>query len=330
MRRALLLVSLLALAACDSLGSADYDEQVVVSALIQTGRTFRPVTLTRTIPLQGPIDPSRFLVTDAVVSISLLAEDGSVEAEYPFEFNGNGQYIALDPNAEVLPERRYRFVAEVPGEGTITAETTTPSGIQLVQPAPETIVYLDGLGPTFRVTPAASVPERQSVYLIQVAAQAADDFGVYEREDGTFGVRRQFLDDRFGPTPDAESFIDGIDCESLELDSCDFLPSDLASGSSPLLNEESYERFPDGSIQVTVPWLAFGFYGPHKFTLNALDVALTDYIATQAIQFNPTTLSPGEIPNITTNVQGGLGVFGAYASVEAFSTVVPQSSLAAR
>ncbi|MEM1056141.1 MAG: DUF4249 family protein [Bacteroidota bacterium] len=323
MRRFVLLLTLVSLAACDSVGSSEYVEQVVVSSFLEVGKRPRPVNLTRTFPLEGPVDLARALVTDATVSISLLAPDGSVEATYPLEFDGTAQYRILDTEVRVLPGRTYRFTAEVPGQGTITAETITPTPIDLVQPAQETVTYLDGLGPTFRVTPA-SVPNRQSVYLIQVAAQAPDDFEVIEREDGSFGVQRLFTDGRFGPTPDAASFIENIDCDRRDLDSCDFLPSDLASGSSPLLNQESYESFPDGSIQVTVPWLAFGFYGPHKFTLNALDAVLTDYIATQAVQFNPTTLSPGEIPNITSNVEGGLGVFGAYAAVEVFSTVVPE------
>ena len=212
--------------------------------------------------------------------------------------------------------------ADVPGFGEITAETTTPTAVDLVEAADETIPYQQGFGPTFRVTPS-SVPGGQPVYLIEVAAEAADEYGVYERPDGTFGVRRLNLEGRFGPTPGAASFIEDISCDNLAVQSCDFDPADFAAGSSPLLNEETYTRFPDGSIEVTVPWLAFGFYGPHKFTLNALDPNLTEYLGTQAVQFNPTTLSPGEIPNITSNVEGGLGIFGSFASVQGFSSIVP-------
>lgn len=340
MRRAFLLFALvstgaLGLSGCDSATTPDYEEQVVVSAALEVGERVRPMRFTYTVPVEGPIDFNRLVVLDATVTIELLAEDGSVEESFPCENQGEGLYQprdAADQSPIVLPGRTYRLIADVPGHGTITAETTTPTDLGLVVPAPDEIRYRDQgneTGPSFRVTPS-SVPGRQSVYLIQVEATAADDYEVVELDDGTRGVQRRFIEGRFGPTPDAASFIDDITCDGMTLGSCDFEPNDLASGSSPLLNQDSYVSFPDGSIEVTVPWLAFGFYGPHTFTLNALDAAFTDFVATQSVQFNPTTISPGVIPNVTTNIEGGLGVFGSFATVEATSSVVPQADALAR
>ena len=62
-----------------------------------------------------------------------------------------------------------------------------------------------------------------------------------------------------------------------------------------------------------LPWLAFGFYGPSEVTLVSLDDAFQDFVETQAVQGGGSTLSPGEIPNVTSNVTGGLGVFGSFA-----------------
>ena len=77
----------------------------------------------------------------------------------------------------------------------------------------------------------------------------------------------------------------------------------------------------DGTALVQIPFLAFGFYGPQEVTLVSLDAAFQDFVETQAIQFAPTTLSPGEIPNVTTNVEGGLGVFGSFVRERVETTV---------
>ena len=326
-RVALFLILASGASGCDSLGGPDYEEQVVVSAVLEVGQPLRRLTLSRTVPL-GDRTEQAVAVEDARVTISLLAPDGSVEAEYVYEDREGGRYVALDEETTVLPGRRYRLRVEVPGKDVITAETLTPIEFDVVEPPMEEVEYLAGLGPSFRIT-ASSTESRQSVYLFQVEATAIDDYEVFQREDGSYGYRRLFVPGRFGPTTDAESFIEDIDCEP-EGDGfdCDAAPADFASGSSPLLNEEAYIQNPDGTITVTVPWLAIRFYGPYTFTLNTFDDALVDFLLTQAIQFNPTTLSPGEIPNVTTNVENGLGVFGSFATTTASATIVPRSGAA--
>ncbi len=317
---------LLAIQGCD-IGGPDYEEQIVVSAILEVGEPLRAVTLSRTTALGGTASATP-PVTDATVSVSLLDASGEAEETYLYSHVDRGQYLTDATDVLALPGRTYAFTAEIPGRATLSARTTTPEAVVLAEDVAPQTTYLggfNGLGPSFRVQTTQAASGDQNVYLIGIAADAIDDYEVFQRDDESFGLRRLRLDGRFGPTPDAESFIEDIDCEPLangEYD-CDFLPEDIAGGESPLLNEESYIRNGDGTVTVIVPWLAVSFFGPHTFTLNSLDPALVDYVSTQAIQFSPTTLSPGEIPNITSNVANGLGVFGSFARTSVTTTIVP-------
>ena len=96
----------------------------------------------------------------------------------------------------------------------------------------------------------------------------------------------------------------------------------IRSGTSPVINEASYIDLGDGSLLVQVPFLAFGYYGPSRVSLVSLDAALQAFVQTQAVQLGGSTLSPGEIPNVTTNVVGGLGLFGSYARVSNQTEIV--------
>ena len=320
----------LVLAGCDALGGPDYEEQTVVSAALEVGAPLAMVQLSRTAPLGEPVDRAALAVGNAEVRVDLLGPDGAVEAAYPYQSFGDGRYAASGDtdSVSVLPNRTYALTVTLASGEVLTARTRTPEALEVVQQPAAEVAYLSGFGPELRVRSTSSA-ERQSVYLIEVKAEAIDEYEVYQRDDETFGLRRLFVDGLFGPTPDAASFIDGIDCEPAaggEFD-CDFLPSDLSSGSSPLLNEQTYVDNGDGTVTVRVPWIAVSFYGPHTFRLNSLDDALVAFVSTQAVQFNPTTLSPGEIPNVTSNVEGGLGVFGSFARAAASSTIVPREGV---
>ena len=321
---ALAALVLVPLAGCDTLSGPDYEDQLVVSAVLEVGEPLPTIRLGRTVPLGQPTNPSSATVSGATVSVTLVGADGSAQAVVAYVSGLPGEYLPTEGDA-VLPGRRYRLDVAAPGFDDVTGETETPEAIALAQAPPDEVVYRGAaapFGPSFRVT-ASSTAERQSVYLIGVRAEAPDDYEVVDRGDGTFGFQRQFTPGRFGPTPDVQAVLEGVDCEpSGDGFTCDFFPDDLAEGNSPLLNEETYVDNGDGTITVTVPWLAVSFYGPHTFTLNALDDALVDFIATQAVQFNPTTLSPGEIPNVTSNLSGpAVGVFGSYAAVAVRSTI---------
>lgn len=292
------------LTACDTLAGDDYEEQVIVSAVLVAGRALPPVLLTRTSPIEEPYDPETRRVDGAAVTISLLAPDGTVEEAFVYTQEASGLYGPQGP-AAVLGGRRYRLEAAVPGQPEpLRAETTVPTAFDVVEPPPDTVAYQDPAlpqGPGIRVTPS-EFPRRQSVFLFTVRALAPDSFAL----DGEGNYVRQFLPGHFGLTPFAASFAADGDLD----------PADIVEGNSPLLNEANYERNADGTLTIRVPWLAVSYYGPQALTATALDDALVNFFQTQAIQFVPTTLSPGEIAEVVTNVENGLGVFGAVAQVE--------------
>jgi hypothetical protein len=84
-----------------------------------------------------------------------------------------------------------------------------------------------------------------------------------------------------------------------------------------IVNEANFDLNPDGTIAIKIPWLAIAFFGPNKINIHAIDDNVLDFIRSQDIQEHAhTTLSPGEIPNVIDNIEGGTGVFGSFARVQ--------------
>jgi hypothetical protein len=288
---ALPLVAACLLAACDTAGLDDFQEEVVVSALLVAGDSLPPVFLARTVPIGEPFDSLASVIEGAEVAISLLAPDGTVETTYAYGDSLLGRYLPDDTLAAVLPGRRYRLEAVVPGfELPVTAETTVPDTVTVVRPLPESVVYQLGDAPTFDVTPSL-FPGRPTVYVL-----------TYESLD---------------PLPENLTPL------AFELfDERDVPLEDLVKTNSPLLNEDTFFRNADGTVRVEVPWFTFNFFGPTRVTLSVLDDALVEFLEFQAIQTIPTTISPGEIPEVPTNVRNGVGIFGAVEEAEGVITVL--------
>ena len=259
------------------------------------------IRLSETAPIDARYNFDAYALSGAEVELALLDERGAVEQTFGFYENvdvpGNegsfpGNYVPLDGH-RVRPNRRYRLTARVPdrtdlvpaGE-LIRAETLVPDTFRVVRFPPDTIRYdITAPSPALDVTP--SVGEGQAVYIFSIQALEPENYSL---------------------TPTIASLL-----ESAE----DADPADFVTTSSPLLNEGNYERNPDGTLRLRVPWFGIAYYGPNRFSANALDDALYDFIRSRDAQFNPTTLSPGEIQRVLSNVENGTGVFGSLASVRA-------------
>jgi len=100
--------------------------------------------------------------------------------------------------------------------------------------------------------------------------------------------------------------LDGFDQEEDEI-------IDFRVNPSPIINEANYDDNDDGTITIDLPWIAVAFYGENEAAVSVLDAALYDYIRTESAQQGG--LSPGEIPNVIDNVDGGTGIVGSYARV---------------
>ncbi|MEL6702895.1 MAG: DUF4249 family protein [Bacteroidota bacterium] len=289
------------LASCDTYGNDPYEDLIVVEAIMEALAPVPPVLLSTTVPIDAVFDPDVARdVNDATVVLQRLDGNGDVAEVVNYFISGRpGRYLPNSEKgvAEVVPNARYRLLIDVPGFDPIRAETVVPDTFTTVRApfSPATYQSVEEQ-PTVRVTPS-SFPGRQTIYIFSILA--ADQVGNPNADDLT-PLPRAIYDE-----------FDAEDPDDLN-DRREFL-QEAVFGASPLLNEERYIENADGTLDVSVPWLAFSFYGFHELAASAVDDALSDFISTQAAQFQPTTLSPGEIPNIATNIEGGLGVFGAYA-----------------
>ncbi len=245
-------------------------------------------------------------------SVRLGADPDTVR----FAFDpATSRYGRVGTPARVEPGATYRLDVRADGRD-LTAETTVPRQFDIVETLPDSAVYqVPQTGPQLRIT-TSSVAGRQSVYVARAQALFPDEFTEVQ-EDGETRYRSRNLPGRFGLVPTYRDVFFGCDANPGGGVTCDRDPSTIVSGSSGIINESSYILLGDGTARVNVPWLAFGFYGPTEVALIALDDAFKAFVEGTANQTGGGTLSPGEIPNVTTNVQGGIGVFGSFARVTA-------------
>ncbi len=313
---------LVPLAGCDGTTDDDFSPQLVVSAFLGTAEPLPEVRLSRTTPLLAPLDTLEAAVAGAIVSITLLAPDGSDEATYAYIPARPGLYVPADTSIHGLEMRTYRLDVTGPDGERLTAETTVPPDYDVLGGPADEVPYGIGLGPEIQVT-QSSTEDRLAAFVGSVRALAADDFEEVEI-DGETRYRSLNLPDRFRPVPLYQRFLDCEEDETGRL-VCeeDPLQDGVITGTSPVLNEASYVDLGDGTILVRVPFLAFGYYGPQRLTLVSLDPAFQAFVQTQAIQGGGSTLSPGEIPNVTSNIEGGLGIFGSFSAETVTTTIVP-------
>lgn len=295
-RRVFLLLFLVALAGCD-LTEDDFRPQVVVEGFLIAGEPLPTIRLSETAPIEVGYSFEAQAISGAEVTITVdelgaayeLVESRDFPGNYlvPFSFSG--------PTSNVVPGARYRLDVRlpnrpdlVPAGEVVSAETFVPDTFRVIRPPADTLAYnVFGPGPAIDVT-ASGTDDRKAVFIFSVTALDPDTYGL---------------------TPTYADLIDDDDDAE-----------DLVDSASPLLNEENYDQNADGTLRIRVPWLAIAYYGPNRFTANALDDALFDYLRSRDAQFNPTTLSPGEIQRVLSNVENGVGVFGSLArvSVETF------------
>ena len=323
MNRSLLIALALAVSTvtgCDGTVDTDFAPVPVVSAFLGTGEALPPVRLSLTIPLGEVYTPEGAALRDATVRVTLLAADGSDETVFTYDTgDAVGAYRPLDETATVLPQRTYRRDVTTPGGETLTATTIVPPDFDTLGGPPESVVYGDGNGPQITIS-SSTTPDRRAAFVAATRALAPFEFEAVEI-DGETRYRSLPTDDRFPPVPIVVRFLDcEIEGEGLL---CEGDPTEAVTGSSPVINEASYIDLGGGQLLVEVPYLAFGFFGPQELTLVSLDAAMQDFVETQAIQGGGSTLSPGEIPNVTTNVEGGLGVFGSYSQEFAETLLLP-------
>jgi hypothetical protein len=281
--------------ACD-LAEEPFRQQLVVEALMVSGEPYPAVRLGRTFPIARAIPADRGAVHGAEIAIERLGPDGLPDevVHYVEQEEGSGWYYPVAAEAQVEPLRRYRIGITVPEETglvpvgqVVRGETVTPDTFRVVRAPPDTVRY-NPLGPRIEVRTTPSIhPARQTIYTFSIIALDPENHRL---------------------TPVYAELVDPDNRHR------------FVENSSPLLNEENYELHPDGTVIVPVPWFAIAFFGPNRLVMSAVDDALYDFIRSRDAQFGASTLSPGEIPDVLTNLSHAVGVFGsaAQASVDVY------------
>jgi len=277
----LLAVLLTGLTACDPYRQDDYREQYVVQAYMVVDQPMPMIRLTTTSPINNTYDVNAVAVSGAQLEIRKLNAQGAVIQTIPYRMKSAGWYEPLNLQTKVDPLSTYELRVRAGNAPEITAQTFTPDRIRVLNLNNSSITYQST--EQFEVIVSYSAyPGRQNYYLFTV----------------------ETLDpDKAELTP---FYADAIGEDERET---------VFKNQSNIVFEGNYGLDPSRTaLTLKLPWLGFAFYGPNRVTTHVLDDAMYDFIRTKDVQLGGSTLSPGEINNVITNVKNGIGIFGSYAS----------------
>jgi hypothetical protein len=271
---------LLSLTSCDPYSQDDYEENVVVQAYLVADERFPIIKLSLSSSISEKYDFDQRSIAGASVTIEQINAAGTVQATMAYRMLKPGVYGPIDTLRTVEPLTRYRLKAQIQGKPEVSAHTLVPDRFQTVGLNNTRIKYQSTEQFEIDIT-LSSYPGRQNIYIFSIET--------LDPENAEF-------------TP---FYADVVD----EEDRADFYLN-----SSGIVFEGNYEVDRARNIlRIKLPWLGIAFYGPNRITANVIDDAMYDYIRTVNVQQGGSTLSPGEINNIKTNIVNGTGVFGSYA-----------------
>lgn len=285
---ALMVGMVLLVSGCDVIESPTVERQPVVEAYLVEGDTLPEVRLSRTASVDASLGGQE-AITGAEVVIEQLGADGAASKTTLYRLDSAGVYVPEVPAPTVQGGATYRLRATLPGGAEVSAETTIPTNLSLVEAVNTESIFLSEQQPSFTVT-RATVRDAPVVFIFTTTSLL--DFDAMTDEAIRDELTR-FYDDGFDEDED---------------DVRDFRVND-----SPIVNQGNYEDNGDGTITIDYPWIALAFCKRNEVAVSVLDRALYDYIRTQVAQQGG--LSPGEIPNIVDNIDGGTGIFGSYTRI---------------
>ena len=270
---------------CDTYSQDDYTEQYVVQGYLGALATLPRISLSKTVPIDEYYDLNQAAVSDAQLTVSLLDANGNVEKSFAYVTDPDSVSLfkPLDTQTLVLPNRTYALHVTFPNKpDVITAKTVIPDTMKVLRSNGNSFVYQQN--PQYELALTRSLnPNRQSFLVCSLDGQE-------KKVDNLVPIWH----------PDTTPLKDRKVPEMY---------------SSPIINESNYLA-PDGTVKVQLPWVTIVYYGRNKVITRVVDDAYYNFFRTQSVQQGGSTLSPGEIPNAATNIIGGTGVFGSFASVE--------------
>lgn len=277
---ALMLMVAASFTACDPYEQDDYVEQVVVQSWLIADEPLPMLKLSRTVPINQVYNFDNAAISNAMVDVRLLNASGQVERSFTYYNSAPGIYLPIEDNVPVEPLRRYELLVRIDGKPDVTAQTLVPGRFETVGQNNSRIKYQGTEQLELEVTRSV-YPGRQNYYVFTIETLDPENAEL---------------------TP---FYADVLDDEDR---------SDVFINQSGILFEANTDLDPiKNTLKFKLPWIGVAFYGPTRITTNVIDDAMYNFIRTKDVQLGGSTLSPGEINNVATNVNNGIGIFGSYA-----------------
>jgi len=280
----LIIPFLLFIAACEQYNQDTFEEFVVVESYAVANDSLPDVFVRTTERADQQYIASDLVIDNANVQIVLLDESGSDEQVFGYIYNSEREkYIPQNQVHRMLPTRTYRLDVNFDDRPErIQATTIIPDDFEVINEIPESLFY-QGDNQLELVLSETEQTQSQNVFVFTAIA-------LHARLDNM--------------TP---FYFASTEEDVVEV-------SDFQVNSSGLINEDNFTRNADGTINLKYPWLGVAFYGETRIVTQSVDKNIADLVRSQDVQLGGSTLSPGEIPNLIYNVEGGIGVFGSLAS----------------
>lgn len=269
---------------CDVENTDQFEPEYVVESYMYALEPLPEIRLSQTVGFGKPYNFEDQAISNANVSVT-LAGINSPDIEFRYlESAERGVYVPENNAHLVQPLRSYSLNITFPDDDAILRSTTlVPDTFQILTSTADSVVF--GSSAQLEIDLSSSFyPGRQNIYV--------------------------FSTESFEPTIENFTPFFGEFFDEEEDDIEDFRINE-----SPPFNEENYDRNPDGSLTIKLPWIAVTFFGQNQISANAVDDNIYNFITSVTLQTGGSTLSPGEIPNILDPIEGGVGIFGSYARV---------------
>ncbi len=279
----LVLFTAFILFSCDSYDQDDYREYIVVEGYAVAGELLPDIRISTTTPANAEYSFEDNVIRNAIVLVSLLDDNGEVEEvfEYVESFEERGIYMPIVQSYRVEARRTYKLdIVFTDRDDQISAVTTVPDQVAVVNEIPESVVY----------------QSENQLEIVLAEPQQTRDQNVFVFNTISLEPAIENL------TPFYLSIVEDEDDVDI---------SEYVRNSSGLINEGNFDPLPDGTILLRFPWIGVAFYGDNLVVTLSVDKNLSDVIRSQDVQLGGSTLSPGEIPNLIYNIEGGIGVFGS-------------------
>ena len=126
-----LVLPLLYFTGCDESASPfDYNKQIVVTGMLESGRTIDTVKLLYTGEMDKLVSPANYAITNAVVKV--IGVDVFFEDSLVYDPLNPGRYHSANPLKIILPTKTYRLDIKTQDGKSVSAVTTVPDTFSLV------------------------------------------------------------------------------------------------------------------------------------------------------------------------------------------------------